>query len=182
MQSFPVCGCPCSVRGLFTLLSFSSLLTGDNILAVLKYLATSDMLPSSSKYRHGNMVFFDVLGLFVIAYPSRVGAILNCLVVTAVVLYLGKKLLRPKHKSEYFPLKPRCWPGNENLPAVFLVRLPPFRDSKILNITSDLQRKRFFSESQMKALAALLVLAQRGPLCLCLRHGSTWGSRESSCT
>lgn len=26
----------------------------------------------------------------------------------------------------------------------------------------------------MKALAALLVLAQRGPLCLCHRHGSTW--------
>ncbi|XP_044121947.1 endoplasmic reticulum metallopeptidase 1 [Neovison vison] len=75
---------------------------GDNILAVLKYLATSDMLPSSSKYRHGNMVFFDVLGLFVIAYPSRVGAILNCLVVTAVVLYLGKKLLRPKHKTDTY--------------------------------------------------------------------------------
>uniref|UniRef100_A0A452UP95 Endoplasmic reticulum metallopeptidase 1 n=1 Tax=Ursus maritimus TaxID=29073 RepID=A0A452UP95_URSMA len=71
---------------------------GDNILAVLKYLATSDMLPSSSKYRHGNMVFFDVLGLFVIAYPSRVGSIINSVVVMAVVLYLGKKLLQPKHK------------------------------------------------------------------------------------
>ncbi|XP_027471117.1 endoplasmic reticulum metallopeptidase 1 isoform X5 [Zalophus californianus] len=72
---------------------------GDNILAVLKYLATSDMLPSSSKYRHGNMVFFDVLGLFVIAYPSRVGSIINSVVVMAGVLYLGKKLLQPKHKS-----------------------------------------------------------------------------------
>uniref|UniRef100_A0A7N5P5M8 Endoplasmic reticulum metallopeptidase 1 n=1 Tax=Ailuropoda melanoleuca TaxID=9646 RepID=A0A7N5P5M8_AILME len=71
---------------------------GDNVLAVLKYLATSDMLPSSSKYRHGNMVFFDVLGLFVIAYPSRVGSIINSVVVMAVVLYLGKKLLQPKHK------------------------------------------------------------------------------------
>ncbi|XP_066224198.1 endoplasmic reticulum metallopeptidase 1 isoform X2 [Saccopteryx leptura] len=71
---------------------------GDNILAVLKYLATSDMLVSSSKYRHGNMVFFDVLGLFVIAYPSRVGCIINYMVVVAAVLYLGKKLLQPKHK------------------------------------------------------------------------------------
>ncbi|XP_058551841.1 endoplasmic reticulum metallopeptidase 1 isoform X2 [Neofelis nebulosa] len=72
---------------------------GDNILAVLKYLATSDVLPSSSKYRHGNMVFFDVLGLFVIAYPSRVGSIINYMVVTAAVLYLGKKWLRPRQKT-----------------------------------------------------------------------------------
>ncbi|XP_042542867.1 endoplasmic reticulum metallopeptidase 1 isoform X2 [Dipodomys spectabilis] len=72
---------------------------GDNILAVLKYLATSDMLASSSEYRHGNMVFFDVLGLFVIAYPSRIGAIINYMVVMAVVLYLGKKLLQPKYKN-----------------------------------------------------------------------------------
>ncbi|ELW63066.1 Endoplasmic reticulum metallopeptidase 1 [Tupaia chinensis] len=72
---------------------------GDNILAVLKYLATSDMLASSSKYRHGHMVFFDVLGLFVIAYPSRVGSIINCMVVMAVVFYLGRKLLQPRHKS-----------------------------------------------------------------------------------
>ncbi|XP_055470095.1 endoplasmic reticulum metallopeptidase 1 isoform X2 [Psammomys obesus] len=72
---------------------------GDNILAVLKYLATSDMLASSSEYRHGNMVFFDVLGLLVVAYPSRVGSIINYMVVMAVVLYLGKKLLRPKHRS-----------------------------------------------------------------------------------
>ncbi|XP_036289899.1 endoplasmic reticulum metallopeptidase 1 isoform X2 [Pipistrellus kuhlii] len=74
---------------------------GDNILAVLKYLATSDVLVSSSKYRHGNMVFFDVLGLFVIAYPSRVGSIINCMVLAAAVLYLGKKLLQPKHNTNY---------------------------------------------------------------------------------
>ncbi|XP_015417999.1 PREDICTED: endoplasmic reticulum metallopeptidase 1 [Myotis davidii] len=83
----------------FSTLSFFSLLIGDNILAVLKYLATSDVLVSSSKYRHGNMVFFDVLGLFVIAYPSRVGSIINCMVVMAAVLYLGKKLLQPKHNT-----------------------------------------------------------------------------------
>ncbi|XP_058157810.1 endoplasmic reticulum metallopeptidase 1 isoform X2 [Dasypus novemcinctus] len=72
---------------------------GDNILAVLKYLATSDMLASSSKYQHGNTVFFDVLGLFVIAYPCRVGSIINYVVVMVVVLYLGKKLLQPKRKT-----------------------------------------------------------------------------------
>ncbi|XP_049752739.1 endoplasmic reticulum metallopeptidase 1 isoform X2 [Elephas maximus indicus] len=75
---------------------------GDNILAVLKYLATSDMLASSSKYKHGNMVFFDVFGLFVIAYPSRVGSIINYMVVMLVVLYLGRKLLQPKHKTAHY--------------------------------------------------------------------------------
>ncbi|KAK2119728.1 Endoplasmic reticulum metallopeptidase 1 [Saguinus oedipus] len=55
---------------------------GDNILAVLKHLATSDMLAAASKYRHGNMVFFDVLGLFVIAYPSRIGSIINYMLAT----------------------------------------------------------------------------------------------------
>ncbi|OBS71964.1 hypothetical protein A6R68_13461 [Neotoma lepida] len=72
---------------------------GDNILAVLKYLATSDMLASSSEYQHGNMVFFDVFGLLVIAYPSRVGTIINYMVVMAVVLYLGKKLMQPRHRN-----------------------------------------------------------------------------------
>ncbi|XP_057635172.1 endoplasmic reticulum metallopeptidase 1 isoform X2 [Chionomys nivalis] len=76
---------------------------GDNILAVLKYLATSDMLASSSEYRHGNMVFFDVFGLLVIAYPSRVGSIINYMVVMAVVVYLGKKLLQPKHRNADYP-------------------------------------------------------------------------------
>ncbi|KAM6184070.1 endoplasmic reticulum metallopeptidase 1 isoform 3-T3 [Erethizon dorsatum] len=72
---------------------------GDNILAVLKYLATSDMLTFSSEYRHGKMVFFDVLGLFVIAYPCHVGSIINYTVVMTVVLYLGKKLLQLKRKT-----------------------------------------------------------------------------------
>ncbi|XP_059500510.1 endoplasmic reticulum metallopeptidase 1 isoform X1 [Stegostoma tigrinum] len=64
---------------------------GDNILAVLQYLATSAELADSTQYRHGAMVFFDVLGLFVVAYPQRIGAIINYLVAVAAVIYLGKK-------------------------------------------------------------------------------------------
>ncbi|XP_048448210.1 endoplasmic reticulum metallopeptidase 1-like, partial [Rhincodon typus] len=64
---------------------------GDNILAVLQYLATSAELADSTQYRHGAMVFFDVLGLFVVAYPQRIGAIINYLVAVAAVVYLGKK-------------------------------------------------------------------------------------------
>ncbi|XP_076020140.1 endoplasmic reticulum metallopeptidase 1 [Genypterus blacodes] len=68
---------------------------GDNILAVLKYLVTSDKLADSSEYRHGNMVFFDLLGVVVVAYPARVGTILNYMVATATFLYLAKKASQP---------------------------------------------------------------------------------------
>ncbi|XP_061590080.1 endoplasmic reticulum metallopeptidase 1 [Cololabis saira] len=68
---------------------------GDNILDVLKYLLKSEMLADSSKYRHGNMVFFDLLGVVVVAYPARVGTILNYVVATATFLYLAKKASLP---------------------------------------------------------------------------------------
>ncbi|KAM6985504.1 endoplasmic reticulum metallopeptidase 1-like isoform 1-T1 [Aplochiton taeniatus] len=67
---------------------------GDNILAVLKHLVMSEKLADSSEYRHGNMVFFDLLGLVVVAYPARVGTILNYLVAVATFLYLGRKCSR----------------------------------------------------------------------------------------
>ncbi|XP_068609167.1 endoplasmic reticulum metallopeptidase 1 [Brachionichthys hirsutus] len=68
---------------------------GDNILAVLRYLLTSDKLADSSEYRHGNMVFFDLLGIYVVAYPARVGTILNYMVAAAAFLYLAKKASLP---------------------------------------------------------------------------------------
>ncbi|KAM4634232.1 endoplasmic reticulum metallopeptidase 1 [Polymixia lowei] len=68
---------------------------GDNILAVLKHLVMSEKLSDSSEYRHGNMVFFDLLGVVVVAYPARVGTILNYLVATATFLYLAKKASLP---------------------------------------------------------------------------------------
>lgn len=55
----------------------------------------SDMLADSSEYRHGNMVFFDLLGVVVVAYPARVGTILNYMVATAAFLYLAKKASLP---------------------------------------------------------------------------------------
>ncbi|XP_053154804.1 endoplasmic reticulum metallopeptidase 1 isoform X2 [Hemicordylus capensis] len=72
---------------------------GDNILGVLKYLAKSDSLAKSHEYRHGNLVFFDVFGMFILAYPTRVGAIMNCVVTTLAILYLGKKILQPRKRA-----------------------------------------------------------------------------------
>uniref|UniRef100_H2UKM2 Endoplasmic reticulum metallopeptidase 1 n=1 Tax=Takifugu rubripes TaxID=31033 RepID=H2UKM2_TAKRU len=74
---------------------------GDNILAVLRYLLMSEKLADSSEYRHGNMVFFDLLGVFVVAYPARVGTILNYMVAAATFLYLAKKASRPGNDLAY---------------------------------------------------------------------------------
>ncbi|XP_037547675.1 endoplasmic reticulum metallopeptidase 1 [Nematolebias whitei] len=68
---------------------------GDNILSVLKHLLMSETLADSSAYRHGNMVFFDLLGVVVVAYPARVGTILNYMVSAATFLYLLKKAMLP---------------------------------------------------------------------------------------
>ncbi|CAF99206.1 unnamed protein product, partial [Tetraodon nigroviridis] len=67
----------------------------DNILAVLRHLLMSEELADSSEYRHGNMVFFDLLGVLVVAYPARVGTILNYVVAAATFLYLAKKASQP---------------------------------------------------------------------------------------
>uniref|UniRef100_A0A674HJF4 Endoplasmic reticulum metallopeptidase 1 n=1 Tax=Taeniopygia guttata TaxID=59729 RepID=A0A674HJF4_TAEGU len=72
---------------------------GDNILAVLKYLATSEKLAKSFEYRHGNVVFFDILGLFVLAYPARVGTIMNYITSAIAFFYLSKKVLQPKPRG-----------------------------------------------------------------------------------
>ncbi|ROL46785.1 Endoplasmic reticulum metallopeptidase 1 [Anabarilius grahami] len=66
---------------------------GDNILSVLKHLVMSDELADSSQYRHGNMVFFDLLGVTVVAYPARVGTIINYMAAVATAIYLGKKCM-----------------------------------------------------------------------------------------
>lgn len=67
----------------------------------------SDMLADSSEYRHGNMVFFDVLGVVVVAYPARVGTILNYVVAMAAFLYLAKKASLPGNAG--MPPLPLHW-------------------------------------------------------------------------
>ncbi|KAG8536684.1 hypothetical protein GDO81_025849, partial [Engystomops pustulosus] len=67
---------------------------GDNILGVLRYLASSPLLADSSEYRHGNLVFFDVSGMFVVSYPARIGTIINYVIAAAALFYLSKKTIK----------------------------------------------------------------------------------------
>ncbi|KAK0133178.1 Endoplasmic reticulum metallopeptidase 1 [Merluccius polli] len=84
---------------------------GDNILAVLKHLVMSDELADSSEYRHGNMVFFDLLGVVVVAYPARVGTILNYVVAAATFFYLAKKASRPGNSGGRYVRELACAVG-----------------------------------------------------------------------
>ena len=51
--------------------------TGENVLAALRGLVCTDEIVKPSYSRHGKIVFTDVLGLFAILYPQRLGNILN---------------------------------------------------------------------------------------------------------
>nr|XP_061800741.1 endoplasmic reticulum metallopeptidase 1-like [Nerophis lumbriciformis] len=84
---------------------------GDNILAVLKHLLMSEKLADSSEYRHGNMVFFDVLGVAVVAYPARVGTILNYMVAVATFFYLARKASQPRHRGWHYVANLACATG-----------------------------------------------------------------------
>lgn len=67
--------------------------TGENLLATVKNLASSPYLAHPGEYRHGNMIFFDILGEYMVLYPQRVGMVLNMFVLVAVVLGVGRKVL-----------------------------------------------------------------------------------------
>ncbi|MFT7815443.1 endoplasmic reticulum metallopeptidase 1 [Arapaima gigas] len=84
---------------------------GDNIFAVLKHLLMSEKLADSSEYRHGNMVFFDLLGVFMVAYPARVGTIINYMAAMATFLYLGKRCSLPGHGGGHYVRELACATG-----------------------------------------------------------------------
>lgn len=60
---------------------------GDNVLEVVRYLAHSDILGHADARASGSVVFFDVLGLFMIYYPEWIGIVMN-LIVVVISLYI----------------------------------------------------------------------------------------------
>ena len=72
---------------------FIVLISGENLLALLKKLASSPKLADPGLDKHGNMVFFDVVGYFMVHYPQRVGVIINCALVAAVMFKVIRKVL-----------------------------------------------------------------------------------------
>ena len=60
---------------------------GDNLLAVVRHIAQSEILADTSAHSDGAVVFFDFLGLFLVHYSELVGIIINMITVI-VSLYL----------------------------------------------------------------------------------------------
>ena len=75
---------------------------GDNILALVKSIVNSPFLADPGEYRHGSMVFFDFLGIFVIHYPERIGLVINLTSAFVAVLCLMKKFLHFPAKRTIF--------------------------------------------------------------------------------
>ena len=66
---------------------------GDNVLAVVKHLADSEVLTHTDASNRGAIVFFDLLGLCLIYYPEWLGALINLLVVVGSVAITTNKAL-----------------------------------------------------------------------------------------
>ncbi|XP_077981932.1 endoplasmic reticulum metallopeptidase 1-like [Glandiceps talaboti] len=68
---------------------------GENIMELIKNIANSSYLEDPQEYRHGDVVFFDVIGLFMVTYPARIATILNSCFVFLVLTLIWQKAIAP---------------------------------------------------------------------------------------
>jgi hypothetical protein len=66
--------------------------TGDNLLALTKRIASSDILSNVQEYAGGRTVYFDVLGLFMVSYSETAGFILNVFTAILSVYTVAKNI------------------------------------------------------------------------------------------
>ena len=71
---------------------------GDNVLAVVKHLANSEILAHTQESDKGSIVFFDLLGLCLIYYPETLGIFIN---ITVIVISVGLTLQKAKYSFQY---------------------------------------------------------------------------------
>lgn len=68
---------------------------GENLLGMLVQLTQSPLVNDPSDDEHGAMVFYDVLGLYLVHYPQKIGWILNTIVAAiafvCIVLKFSKR-------------------------------------------------------------------------------------------
>jgi hypothetical protein len=63
-------------------------------------MANSPLLKDPGEYRHGAMVFFDFMGLFMVHYPERIGVIINGITFVVSIVLIIKKFFLSKKKGE----------------------------------------------------------------------------------
>ena len=73
-------------------------------MSLLMTLASSPQVVNPGDDKHGSMVFYDVVGLFMVYYPQRVAVIINWTVVILMLVYFGKKVSNSKGEISAFCL------------------------------------------------------------------------------
>ena len=77
------------------------LLSGDNLLAIVRAIIDSQLLADPAEYRHGHVIYFDFVGLFMVILPVRLGTLVDVVAIFFVVLRFAAKLLKSGHG--------KCW-------------------------------------------------------------------------
>ena len=67
---------------------------GENLLAVVKAMADSPYLTHPDEFRHGRLIFFDFVGLFMVVYSARLGSILNFIAAFATFFRVVSKIFQ----------------------------------------------------------------------------------------
>ncbi|GAB1611077.1 endoplasmic reticulum metallopeptidase 1-like [Argonauta hians] len=66
---------------------------GENLKNLLETIASTPKLADPGADRHGNMVFYDIVGLFMLAYPKRIAGIINIVIVLCNLLVIFRRYL-----------------------------------------------------------------------------------------
>lgn len=70
---------------------------GDNLKALLEGIASTPKLVNPGADRHGDMVFFDLVGIVMIAYPKRMATILNVVIIVFGLFGILKRRMGSGH-------------------------------------------------------------------------------------
>jgi len=71
-----------------------TLLSGDNLLAIVRAIIDSELLVDPAEYRHGHVIYFDFVGLFMVILPVRIGMFIDITAVVLVTVRFAAKLLK----------------------------------------------------------------------------------------
>lgn len=66
--------------------------TGDNMLALIVALANSNELANIEQFADGNLIFFDILGAFVIRWSEAFNKFINIAVIVMSVFTIRKNI------------------------------------------------------------------------------------------
>jgi len=73
------------------------LMSGDNLLAIIRAIIDSELLADPAEYRHGHVIYFDFVGLFMVILPVRLGTFIDVAAIVLVMLRFAAKLLKSGH-------------------------------------------------------------------------------------